>query len=172
MKNFYDMIIILENEQAMSNKPRNGEERRRHFGVKGTGGGRTDDAVIYNNLKVDYDGDNSGEMIVWFKDNNDLENIIDETNEVVYGYRTVSGSWNFNYIFTVMLSDNPSKSYPPGPNGLPIGLPNSHGSGVVAIEIKDLEQRPEDRDEDDYKPDPDGHGYWDRYWSTGPGRDR
>lgn len=24
---------------------------------------------------------------------------------------------------------------------------------------------------DDYNPDPDGRGYWDRYWSTGPGRD-
>jgi hypothetical protein len=29
-----------------------------------------------------------------------------------------------------------------------------------------------DYDRDDYNPDPDGHGYWDRYWSTGPGRDR
>jgi hypothetical protein len=26
-------------------------------------------------------------------------------------------------------------------------------------------------DGDNYNPDPDGHGYWDRYWSTGPGRD-
>lgn len=28
------------------------------------------------------------------------------------------------------------------------------------------------QDEDDYNPDPDGHGYWDNYWSHGPGRDR
>jgi hypothetical protein len=184
MKSFYEFIQLLkENEQASGmlgqspeNQPRTGEDRRRHFGIQGTGGGRTDDEVIYNNLSVNGDGYSSGQMIVWFNDENDLDKIGNDTNEVVRGYGDVSSAWNFKYNFTVVLTDNPSMSYPPRPNGSwPINLPNSHGSGIVKIEIKDVEERPDegpDYDRDDYNPDPNGRGYWDRYWSTGPGRDQ
>lgn len=178
MKSFYEFVQLLkENDQGtIDNHLKTGEERRRHFGVQGTGGGRTDDAVIYNNLEVDYSGDSSGEMFVWFEDSNDLESTIDDANEIVFGYGKVSGSWDFNYAFTVRLSENPSKRYQAGDNGLPMGLPNSHGSGIVAIEITDLERYKDrdydrDYDRDNYNSDPDGHKYWDRYWSTGPGRD-
>lgn len=186
MKNFYEFVQLLkENEQPpgdiaapagdpKANQPRTGEERRRHFGIQGTGGGRTDDAVIYNNLSVDYDGNFDGEMIVWFDDYKDLEATGSDTGDIVTGYGDVDGNWDFKYNFTVALTDNPSKFYLPGPNGgWPVGLPASHGSGIVKIEIRDLEQSPYDYggEPDDYNPDPDGNGYWDWHWSQGPGKD-
>lgn len=38
--------------------------------------------------------------------------------------------------------------------------------------VRNYEEEEPDYEPDDYNPDPDGHGYWDSYWSTGPGRDR
>jgi hypothetical protein len=183
MKSFYEFVQLLkENEQAglvanqaPANQPRTGEERRRHFGIQGTGGGRTDDAVIYNDLSVDYEGHTGGQMIVWFEDDKDLDSIDNEPDEVVLGYGDVSGKWDLKYNFTVVLTQDPSKTYPPGPNGWPNSVPNAHGSGIVKIEIRDIEERPDERDyyddRDDYNPDPDGNAYWDNYWKHGPGRD-
>lgn len=60
---------------------------------------------------------------------------------------------------------------------LPVSI-KAEAIAWVDREVKDAmnNYKPEDpRDYDDrepYNPDPDGHGYWDRYWSTGPGRDR
>lgn len=61
-------------------------------------------------------------------------------------------------------------------------LPTSIRAEAVAWVDKQVEDavrnytpddpRDYDGDRDDYNPDPDGHGYWDSYWRTGPGRDR
>lgn len=172
MKSFYEMMQILlkENEQGRggvspTNQLRTGEERRRHFGIKGTGGGRTDDEVIYNDLKVDYEGYYEGKIIIWFEDHKDFEGLEQNLYDTIVNYGDVSGRWDFKYKLTIALSDDPSKSYVFSggkiqPNTNIFQAPNSFGSGIVAVEIADIENS---RD-DEYYGDDGGGDEWLPNW--------
>lgn len=144
MKSFYEFVQILK-ENESSDMLRTGEDRRKHFGIQGTGGGRVDNEVIYNNMgSYNQPGDDEcgwGELVVWFKDDNDLEDIMyEKASEIVHGYGERMGGCIYKYKFTVSFSDDPSKSYISDNRGMLLGLPESHGSGIVRIEITDAEK--------------------------------
>lgn len=128
-----------------ADKLKTGEDRRRHFGITGTGSGRTDDSVIFNDMRIEDDGYAAGELIVWFEDSRDLEETEAAEGDIVIGYADINGRWHIKIAYTVILSVDPNKEYPPdtmiqdreGQTAWPSTLPDEHGSGIVRMIIRD-----------------------------------
>ena len=131
------------------------DQRREFFGIGLNSTGRTDDEVIHNTLEISPDGDYSGEIAVYFKDEKDLESVLENEKDIVNSYGDVDSSWDYELNYIIVLSADPSKDYRGDPNdrGWPRDLPPQHGSGVAFIEPYAVEPRDTRYDNyEDYNP--------------------